>query len=151
MRFFWGKKFRRYILPSFTYRKIIGHDVDVASSLPVGQRAPGGVRRRRRCCFARMHASAIVHHHRWDAMRCHAMHARLRSCVFSRLSSSRTHRDRPRQRHPASSSQPHMHCAHLSRPCVPERVYSVHSRPQRPMLYTQSWGPHACIPRLGSS
>jgi hypothetical protein len=104
MRFFWGKKFRRYILPSFTYRKIIGHDVDVASSLPVGQRAPGGVRRRRRCCFARMHASAIVHHHRWDAMRCHAMHARLRSCVFSRLSSSRTHRDRARQRHPAAAS-----------------------------------------------
>jgi hypothetical protein len=68
------------------------------------RRTAGGVRRRRRCCFARMHASAIVHHHRWDAMRCHAMHARLRSCVFSRLSSSRTHRDRARQRHPAAAS-----------------------------------------------
>lgn len=46
------------------------------------RRTAGGVRRRRRCCFARMHASAIVHHHRWDAMRCHAMHARLRPASF---------------------------------------------------------------------
>jgi hypothetical protein len=87
-----------------------------------------------------------------DAMPCHACTPpllRLFTLVVF------THAPGPGEAAPPSSSQPHMHCAcaQLSRPCVcvPARAYSVHSRPQRPMLYTQSWGPHACIPRLGSS
>lgn len=55
-----------------------------------------------------------------DAMPCHACTPP--SCVFSRLSSSRTHRDRARQRHPALQQQPATHALRLRPTLSPVRV-----------------------------